>query len=167
MTAAWGPSFWAVLHLASFGVPDDAPLQKRRDAHAFFTSVGPMLPCDQCRRHYAEHLAQQPIGTQSVSRWLVDLHNRVNAALGKESVTYESVAAQYRDFEAYAATSVLPSSPESRYGTFAPLYDTRQARSAVSPSLLSGIVVGLAVAALVGAWLVATRRIRLPRARRR
>lgn len=89
--AAWGPAAWKFLHAATFAYPVNPSLQEQRDAEALLYSLQTMLPCEQCRRHFINELAQHPPDTTSraaLSAWLVDLHNRINLRLNKPVVAF-------------------------------------------------------------------------------
>jgi len=94
----WCFPAWVFLH----AVVDDYPMEPtstdRANMQAFFDSLGTILPCGTCRSHFLEELRKYPLQLQShtsLTRWFSDLHNRVNARLGKSEYTYaDSVAHQ-------------------------------------------------------------------------
>lgn len=172
-----GPPLWRGLHAITFAYPEHAPPSHRHAAAAMFESLAYLLPCDGCSEHYRSELAAHPVapavgGREALSRWLVDLHNRVNARLGKAQVGYDAVAAEYLDCtmscgaDAPAAPgdgeccAPQPGPPPPAAAT-ARLERTRGERAAgVSPAtaafvgvaagLLVGVAVGAAVASCVG-----------------
>lgn len=97
-----GAPLWVGLHAATFDYPEAPAPHQKRAAIALFESLQELLPCADCRKHYTAELAAHPVRTavdsrDTLSRWLVDLHNRVNARLGKRVVSYDEVRAQYLD----------------------------------------------------------------------
>ena len=89
---AWGPTMWRALHSVSF-TPD-------RGGHLkFFEAVPDALPCPSCGTHLKEIYKKFPIDVSSVaacSRWLWQVHDEVNASLGKSrAYTYQDLV---RDF---------------------------------------------------------------------
>lgn len=67
-----------------------------------FQSLGSMLPCGDCCVNYSNEFSIASISKhlhskESLSRWLVDLHNRVNVRLGKSTMTYAEVVAMFPD----------------------------------------------------------------------
>jgi len=89
---AWGPTMWRALHSVSF-TPD-------RGGHLkFFEAVPDALPCPSCGTHLKEIYKKYPIDVSSVeacSRWLWQVHDEVNASLGKSrAYTYDDLV---RDF---------------------------------------------------------------------
>jgi hypothetical protein len=73
-------------------------LQNQRDAEALFLSLIGLLPCSACRDHYKSEILSRPPDTRSrttLSTWLVDLHNRVNIRLSKNTVSYSEAEQMY------------------------------------------------------------------------
>ena len=94
----WGPAGWKFLHSLTFAYPNSPTLEQQRSADLFFSSMANLLPCDACQEHYREEIARHPADTRSqatLSAWLVDLHNRVNARLNKPIFSYAQAAQQY------------------------------------------------------------------------
>jgi hypothetical protein len=90
----WGPSFWYVLHLITFGYPDEPSYIDQRGYHDFFVNLQHVIPCRKCRKHYTTHLQEHPIGPYlntkyNLIRWLVSLHNMVNRELQKPEYDVE------------------------------------------------------------------------------
>lgn len=71
--------------------------------YRFLVYFGAVLPCHKCRRHYAAHLrghVSDPFGDvlssrESLSVYLVELHNDVNRRLGKPEMPYVQVKEMY------------------------------------------------------------------------
>lgn len=94
----WGPAGWKFLHSLTFAYPNTPTLEQQRSADVFFASLAHLLPCDACQEHYQEEIVQRPADTRSqatLSAWLVDLHNRVNARLNKATFSYAQAAQLY------------------------------------------------------------------------
>lgn len=96
----WGPHFWYVLHLITFGYPDEPSYIDQRGYHDFFVNLQHVIPCYNCRKHYTKHLQEHPIGPYlntkyNLVKWLVNLHNIVNKALNKNlpDITIEEAIA--------------------------------------------------------------------------
>lgn len=144
----WGPPVWTALHLIALGYPSDPDAPTRDAYRAFFTAVGPVLPCAMCSDHYAEHLAVLPIdpalarGGRALFDWTVALHNRVNAQTGKRELTPDEVL-----------TDLSLAGHDRRAGMWL--------TPAHAHSLGLGVLIGAgAGAALVWALLAVTRRRR-------
>ena len=90
---SWGPSAWVFLHRMSFAYPAEPNDEEIVAAHQFFMSLQWLLPCAACAMHYAQILSHLPPDVRSrdsLSRWLVEVHNEVNASMGKPRMTYEA-----------------------------------------------------------------------------
>lgn len=94
----WGPAGWKFMHAVSFGYPEKPTQQDKNHAINFFKSVGYVLPCDKCRSHYNDQVKKTPPDVEnreSLSRWLVAVHNEVNRANGKREWSHEEVKKQH------------------------------------------------------------------------
>jgi hypothetical protein len=81
-TITWGPSLWRFLHVISFTYPDKPTASDEENYRKFFLSLGEVIPCPGCAKHYKEYVAEHPIAFEtkdSLSRWMYDFHNHVNA----------------------------------------------------------------------------------------
>ena len=80
----WGSGLWSFLHIMSFAKIDN-PLKIQQ----FMVSLGHILPCPRCRRHYETYIRENGIPTKNnISKWLVDLHNVINKAQGKPTISF-------------------------------------------------------------------------------
>ena len=55
-----------------------------------FTVIGDVLPCNDCRKHYKEMIKDNPpvlVDRNSIFKWTVDIHNKVNTRLNKKIIT--------------------------------------------------------------------------------
>lgn len=91
----WGPVLWKKLHSVTFNYPlqidennpNDVELRNR--VRKLFMELKTAIPCRKCRLSYREFIKRYPIephlnGQYSLSKWLYDIHNMVNAKLRKE-----------------------------------------------------------------------------------
>lgn len=112
----WGKAGWKFMHAISFGYPDNPTISDRNHATNFFKSVGYVLPCKKCRSHYNEQVKKNPPDVESkdsLSRWLVAIHNEVNRANGKREWSHEEVKKQHEiklEDASKQCTVVAPSS---------------------------------------------------------
>lgn len=114
---AWGPSTWQAIHYVALGYPASFPSQETRDTYrAFYEVIGRVLPCPRCAANYATHVAERPVedalaqGRNALFMWTVDLHNTVNASLGKRTISHEDA------FAMYTRTSALTTGSPSANG---------------------------------------------------
>lgn len=114
----WGPAYWKVAHTVTFLYPTKSPSQQDKDkVRAFFVVFPAMLPCSICTGHFIATLEDiHPLTDEvlssrdTLSRWLVDVHNSVNARTGKPKVDYETVKTFY-----LKDSSVLNEKPKNIY----------------------------------------------------
>jgi hypothetical protein len=96
----WGSTLWFSLHTISMNYPSNPTFTDKKDYQNFFVSLQHVIPCKVCRKNYQRHLKELPIDNHLESRqkivyWLIDLHNLVNAELGKKILSYENVIEKY------------------------------------------------------------------------
>lgn len=97
---SWGPSGWKFMHSVTLSYPDNPTPQDRAEMRKFFTSIAPVLPCPDCRTHFAKAVQTSFTETtldnkENLFRWLVDVHNRVNRRLHKPILSYRHVSELY------------------------------------------------------------------------
>ena len=114
----WGPAAWSFLHTAAFAYgtdPEKPTAEEKKHAMQFFTVLPYMLPCSICRAHYLEHIKKHPpnvTNRDSLSRWVVKIHNIVNANSGKPIVPYEHVREHYAGGRQWLTPDVDDDNPE-------------------------------------------------------
>jgi len=98
----WGPHLWFSLHTMSFNYPLK-PTEKDKDEYKnFFINLQNVIPCSVCKKNYIRHLNEHPIKDYLNTRkflvyWVIDMHNMVNAEIGKKILSYEIVIKKYED----------------------------------------------------------------------
>lgn len=89
----WGKHGWTFLHAIGFTYPIAPTAVEKQQYQAFFDALQHVLPCPQCREHYGKQFKQRPSNTfasrETLSRWLVEIHNRVNRTRGQTEYTFE------------------------------------------------------------------------------
>jgi hypothetical protein len=108
-TRFWGPSGWALLHLIA---ADPTVKSRQKETQQFFTLLPFVLPCKYCRASLSDYYAIQPLTAETLkdevafSRWLYDIHNRVNGKLRGQGLltspnpSWASVHAKYKKQQA-------------------------------------------------------------------
>jgi len=100
LMSQWGPSTWKFLHAVSFAYPDTPSANDKKQMYELLLSVGKFIPCKKCSSHFMSHLRSTLTSKElsyalanrdTLSRFLVDVHNEVNTRLGKKSYCYERV----------------------------------------------------------------------------
>ncbi len=82
---------WFMFHVVAATYPQRPTREDKARFSAFYSSLQGVLPCEGCRKGYAAMLKTEPTklvpGTfesrNTLFKWTVDVHNRVNAKLGK------------------------------------------------------------------------------------
>lgn len=96
----WGRPGWKFLHAVTFAYPNNPDLKTKIRYRRFFKTLKYVLPCPLCRAHYAklvQHLGMSDLkNTNTLSRWLVNVHNKINVKLGKKVFSYDEVKHVYR-----------------------------------------------------------------------
>lgn len=114
MTKVWGPAGWLFLHSVAMGYPyyinDENPdhKTKKEDYYKFFYYLGKVLPCKYCRESYMDFFAKLNLNgnlnsRNEVSRWLYDMHNKVNRKLGVPECRIPTFEAHRGEYEKYRA----------------------------------------------------------------
>ena len=107
LPSCWGSPLWHALHsIAMAYVPSPENKKKYFD---FFASLGNVLPCEECKKHYKENFQktsgdlQRALETNDgLFRWVYDLHNLVNRQTGvsKEKwPSYQEIVKKYENFK--------------------------------------------------------------------
>ena len=78
--SGWGPYYWGMLHLAAMSNAPEFP-----ELVQMFPGL---LPCPTCSADFKKIIENTPL-TGNYFMWSVDVHNQVNAKLGKPQVSYE------------------------------------------------------------------------------
>lgn len=91
----WGPPLWDMLHYITFTYSP----QNAKKVHRIFTHhLLNLMPCKHCRDHYKQYIAANPIrldSRESLSKWLMNIHNLTNKQLGKRKYDYSRVVNRY------------------------------------------------------------------------
>ena len=56
----WGSQLWYIMHLISFEYPINPTEYDKRIYHDFYTSLKDVIPCEDCKKHYREHITRYP-----------------------------------------------------------------------------------------------------------
>jgi hypothetical protein len=88
----WGKFGWGFIHNVALGYPTDITYMKKEQYRKFFEVIGDVLPCLDCQNHYKKMFIDYPpvmINKDTLFKWTVDIHNKVNERIGKKTVTVE------------------------------------------------------------------------------
>lgn len=98
----WGSHLWFSLHSITFTYPLKPTYDEKKEFRNFFLSLQNIIPCSICKKNYKRHLKEKPIESHLETRkdlvyWLIDMHNIVNAEIGKKVLSYETVIKKYEN----------------------------------------------------------------------
>lgn len=101
----WGTDLWKTCHRLSLAYPEMPTQKQKQAARSFFSSLGSLLPCPGCRRHYDSYFKQtfrngSVASREALVKWVYDLHEEVNRRLGKPvgAVKIEDLQRLYNAF---------------------------------------------------------------------
>ena len=91
----WGPLLWETINVIIREYPESPSSENRQNYKLFFQSLGDVLPCPNCRQHYAGHLRKMSLDAALETKstlidFIIDLHNEVNKATGKAIMNKET-----------------------------------------------------------------------------
>ena len=105
LTAVWGPSLWHYLHIMSFNYPTKPTNNHKKYYKQFILNLQFTLPCKHCRENLKKNLKYFPIKAchlkdrETFSRYIFQLHERINKQLGKVSgLLYCDIRERYEHF---------------------------------------------------------------------
>ena len=111
LTQVWGPSMWHFLHTMSFNYPVNPTAGDKKNYRKFLDSMKYVLPCGHCRNNLSKNYKKGPItqktlkNRDSLSRYIFELHERINKQLGKKSgLSYNAVRDRYENFRSRCHT---------------------------------------------------------------
>ena len=89
------------MHIVALGYSEKPSYSDKKAAKEFYESLQALIPCPICKVHYQKHLADVPLtphldSRDSLFKWTVDIHNRVNKDLGKPLHTAAQSIAFYK-----------------------------------------------------------------------
>lgn len=87
----WGQYLWRTLHTITYTFDPKMPTNLREKYIKFFHVLKDFIPCPICRAHYTKRCELNPPErnmktTDALVSWLNNLHNEVNAGLGKPNI---------------------------------------------------------------------------------
>ena len=82
------------MHQTALGYTNQPTAGQRATYGVFYEMLGSVLPCDECASHLRTLMRDLPVAgyldtSSTLFEWTVLLHNRVNAALGREEWTLD------------------------------------------------------------------------------
>ncbi|KAI6191955.1 Sulfhydryl oxidase [Aphelenchoides bicaudatus] len=81
-----GRSTWNLLHTMTVYYPEKPSVDEKQAMKSTVESLSKTYPCPHCAEDFRKDLKEHPIELSSrdkLSKWMCDMHNRVNVKLGK------------------------------------------------------------------------------------
>ena len=96
----WGPHAWKFMHFVSLGYPENPTQNNKHLYKNFYYSLKDILPCEKCRNNYTKNITENPIdqhleNKDSLIKWVIDIHNKVNLELNKPTLEYQEATELY------------------------------------------------------------------------
>lgn len=93
----WGPIIWRTMHSMALCYPGRI---RQPEFETFYTVIARMIPCHTCSTLYMEKIRALPMAeymddSVRLFSWTVEIHNRVNASLGKPRMTVDDAYKLY------------------------------------------------------------------------
>lgn len=112
LTTIWGPPLWHSIHTISFNYPIKPTEEDKKNYYNFINNLQNILPCKYCRDNLTKNLKELPLtkdvfkNRDSLSRYIYDLHEKVNTMLNKKSnLSYEDIRDRYEHFRSRCITN--------------------------------------------------------------
>lgn len=102
----WGPHYWFFLHTVAHTYPQNPNQVTKRKYYDLIQNLPLFIPQPEIAKYVSELLDKYPVtpyltSRESLIRWTVFLHNKVNAALGKKEMgLMDAVAKYYAEYDA-------------------------------------------------------------------
>tara|TARA_B100001094_G_C17557426_1_gene496712 strand:+ start:25 stop:486 length:462 start_codon:yes stop_codon:yes gene_type:complete len=108
----WGPPAWTFLHSVTLAYPDNPTETDRTNYGKFFNNLQPVLPCLKCSNNYLTHIKEDPVENnlkdkESLVKWLIEMHNKVNRLYDKPEVTYDEMLDNYKKLYNVSSNSMF------------------------------------------------------------
>jgi hypothetical protein len=107
LTSVWGADFWKSLHNITYNYPYEPTEEIKKKYYNYFMSLGDVLPCCTCRKHYQKHINYGETrltfdnlkNRDSLTFWLFNFHKCVCEMLGfTYDITYEMVNSKHNSY---------------------------------------------------------------------
>jgi len=102
LVSVWGPAQWHFLHTMSFNYPVNPTTDDKKNYRNYMLNLVNVLPCKYCRENLKKNYHTFPLTMEhmkdrnSFSRYVYQLHERINKNLGKKSgLSYCDVRERY------------------------------------------------------------------------
>ena len=96
----WGPHYWFFLQTLALTYPDFPNEVSKRKYYDFFQNLPLFIPDVEMGNKFSTLLDSYPVSPyltskDSLSRWVIFIHNKYNEILGKDEISIDEAMAQY------------------------------------------------------------------------
>ncbi|KAI6204926.1 Sulfhydryl oxidase [Aphelenchoides besseyi] len=95
-----GRSTWNLLHTMAAYYPEKPTNEEQQSMKQTVESLSKTYPCPHCAEDFRKDLVENPIELKDrnvLSKWMCEMHNRVNVKLGKETFDCSKVMERWYD----------------------------------------------------------------------
>ena len=112
--AAWGPTFWKLLHIVGLQYDGlEHSLTRKTAYRSYMLALRNIIPCDKCADHYTTNVlanVESALSNNRLFEWTIDLHNKINRKIGKEELSYAKAKDRvFKEQEHTAISEPIPS----------------------------------------------------------
>jgi hypothetical protein len=99
----WGPHYWFFIHSLAYSYPEHPNATTKRKYYDIIQNIPLFLPDGEMGNKFSHMLDVYPVSPylnnrDSFIRWTHFIHNKVNAVLGKEQLTFFEAKEKYEGF---------------------------------------------------------------------
>lgn len=99
-TEEWGRVIWPWFHVVAGTFSPSPTPRERAIMQAMIEHQIELLPCHMCHTHATAYLRAHPLAPHmsnrcTLSRWMLNFHNHVNARLGRRAWTFEEMRIRF------------------------------------------------------------------------
>ena len=106
----WGPFYWFVLHTIALSYPTHPNETIKKKYYDFLQNMPLFLPISTMGNKFSELLDKYPVtpyldSQPSFVKWVHFIHNKINAQLGKDELTFTEALDAY--YELYKPKEII------------------------------------------------------------
>ena len=99
-STTWGPHYWFFIHTIALSYPDSPNATTKRKYYDLIQNMPLFIPEPEIGNKFSHMLDKYPVSPyldnkESFIRWTHFIHNRFNAMLGKEEISFAEAMEQY------------------------------------------------------------------------
>jgi len=102
-STVWGPHYWFFIHSLAYSYPDHPNATTKRKYYDTIQNIPLFLPDGEMGNKFSQMLDVYPVSPyldnrDSFIRWTHFIHNKVNAVLGKDQLSFFEANEKYEAF---------------------------------------------------------------------